>query len=251
MKILISPTMKMKEDNGSFPYKQLPIFLKDTQLLLDHLRTLNYKELKSIWKCSDNLAKINFERISHMDLNRNLTPAILSFQGLQYQYIAAQVFTYKELDYLEEHLRILSGFYGVLKPLDGVVLYRLEMKSKFKDWKYDTLYNFWEDKLSKRILSESNCILNLASKEYSQSITKYLDNEIQVINCTFGELIDGKVKQKATLAKMARGEMVRFMAENKIEDLEKIKEFKGLNYFYSEQFSDESNFVFIKKALRK
>lgn len=246
IKILISPTMRMEEDNEGFSHKQLPKLLSDTQILLEYLQSLNYEELKNIWKCSDKLAELNFERIAQMDLSKGLTPAILSFQGLQYQYIAADVFTYEELDYLEEHLRILSGFYGVLKPLDGITPYRLEMKAKFDDWKYKSLYDFWADKISRVIDSENEYILNLASKEYSQTITKYVDDKKRVIDYVFGELIDGKVKQKGTLAKMARGEMVRFMAENKIKDVEKTKEFDRLNYLYSEELSDETTFVFIK-----
>lgn len=239
--------MKMKEDNEGFPHQQLPTLLSDTQLLLDYFKSLDYGKLKTIWKCSDKLAELNYERVHSMDLNKNLTPAILAFQGLQYQYIAAQVFTYEELDYLEEHLRIVSGFYGILKPLDGVVPYRLEMKSKFKDWEFASLYDFWEDKVSQVIHSETDIILNLASKEYSQSVTKYLTDDTQVISCVFGEIIDGKVKQKGTLAKMARGEMVRFMAENQVKELEKIKKFNRLDYSFHPDLSDSKNFIFIKK----
>lgn len=239
--------MKMKEDNESFPHKQLPMMLDETQQLLTYLKTLEYAELKQIWKCSENLAQLNTERIQKMDLNKQLTPAILSFQGLQYQYIAADVFTYKELAYLEEHLRILSGFYGILKPFDGVVPYRLEMKSKFKDWEVDSLYDFWEDKLSKGIQSETDVILNLASKEYSQAVTKYLTDATQVIDVIFGEWIDGKVKQKGTLAKMARGEMVRYMAEHQIKDLDEIKQFDRLDYSFRADLSDPTHFVFVKE----
>lgn len=239
--------MKMKEDNESFEHQQLPILLQDTQVLLDYLKSLEYEKLKIIWKCSNKLAELNDERIRKMDLNKRLTPAILAFQGLQYQYIAADVFTYKELDYLEEHLRILSGFYGVLKPFDGVVPYRLEMKSKFKDWEFDSLYDFWEDTISKSVQSETATILNLASKEYSQVVTKYLTSDTHVIDVVFGEWIDGKVKQKATLAKMARGEMVRYLAENQVSDLEEVKEFARLDYSFKEDLSDPSNFIFIKE----
>lgn len=246
IRILISPTMKMKEDNESFGHQQLPIMLEDTQVLLDYLKSLGYEELKNIWKCSDNLAELNTERISKMDLNKRLTPAILAFQGLQYQYIAADVFTYKELDYLEEHLRILSGFYGVLKPFDGVTPYRLEMKAKFKDWKVDTVYDFWVDRISKQIQSETDVILNLASKEYSQTVTDYLAEDTQVVDCVFGEIIDGKVKQKGTLAKMARGEMVRYMAENQIDDLEQIKQFDRLDYSFRPDLSNPAQFIFVK-----
>lgn len=247
IKIIISPAKKMKIDNDIIGHRQMPIFLEETQILLDYLKGLAYEELKSIWKCSDNLARKNFNIIKGIDLNNNLTPAILSFQGLQYQYMGAEVFTHKQLDYINRHLRILSGFYGILKPLDGVVPYRLEMQSRLLDWQYKSLYEFWEEKIAKSIFSESHCIINLASKEYSKSISKYLDESIQFISCVFGELIDGKVIEKGTLAKMARGEMVRFMAENDIDQPENIKMFNRLNYVYKEELSDDNNYVFIRR----
>lgn len=247
IKIIISPAKTMKIDNDGLAHRQMPSFLKETQILLDYLKSLNYDELKLIWKSSDNIAKKNFNIIKDMDLNSNLTPAILSFEGLQYKYMGASVFTYDELDYIERHLRILSGFYGILRPFDGIVPYRLEMQSKFSNWKYNDLYKFWKDKIAKNILSQSKCILNLASKEYSKSISKYLTEDIKFIDCIFGELIDGKIIQKGTLAKMARGEMVRFMAENNIEQVDDIKGFNRLSYTYKEELSDENSYVFINK----
>lgn len=246
IRIIISPAKKMKIDNDVFIHRQMPIFLKESQILSGYLQMLSYEELKSIWKCSDNIAKQNFNIIKEMDLSNNLTPAILSFEGLQYQYIEPGIFTYKELDYIEKHLRILSGFYGILRPFDGIVPYRLEMQSKFLDWKYKSLYEFWSDKIAKNIFSESKYIINLASKEYSKSISRYLTKNIKLINCVFGQLIGGKVIEKGTLAKMARGEMVRFMAENNIERVEDIKKFNRLDYVYKEQLSDENNYIFIK-----
>lgn len=239
--------MKMKEDHESFPHKQFPVFLNKAQEILDYLQSLDEQELQKIWQCSDQLARLNDARVRQMDLRKKLTPAILSFQGLQYQYIAPQVFTYKELDYIEEHLRILSGFYGVLKPFDGVVPYRLEMKSKFKDWQVDSLYDFWEDEIAQNIQAETDIILNLASKEYSETVTKYLADDTQVIDVVFGEWIDGKVKQKGTLAKMARGEMVRYLAENQIKDLEEIKTFDRLDYVFRADLSGGTQFTFVKK----
>lgn len=237
----------MKIDNDALRHRQMPELLKETQILLDYLKTLNYDQLKSMWKSSDNLAEKNFERIKTMNLHTNLTPAILSFEGLQYKYIGANVFTYKELDYIEKHLRVLSGFYGILKPFDGIVPYRLEMQAKLLDWRYKTLYNFWDKKIAQNIFKESNTIVNLASLEYSKSISKYLTKDKKFINCIFGELIEGRVIQKGTLAKMARGEMVRFMAENNIENAEDIKDFNRLSYDYREELSDDNNYVFINK----
>ena len=246
IRIIISPAKKMKIDNNIFAYTQMPMFVEKSQILSDYLKTLNFDELKYIWKCSDNIAKQNFNIIKDMDLFNNLTPAILAYEGLQYQYMGAEVFTYNQIDYIEKHVRILSGFYGILKPLDGIVPYRLEMQSRLIDWEHRTLYEFWEDKIANSIFSESNCILNLASKEYSKIISKYLTENTKFINCVFGEIIDGKVIEKGTFAKMARGEMVRFMAENNIKEAEDIKIFNRLNYVYNKKLSDDANFVFIK-----
>lgn len=246
IKVIISPAKTMKIDNDVFSHRQLPIFLEETKVLLDYLKALNYDQLKKIWKCSDKLAKQNFDRIKNMDLNDNLTPAILAFQGLQYQYMGVDTLTYDQLDYIEEHLCVLSGFYGMLKPFDGIVPYRLEMQSKLLDFEYKTLYDFWGDKIAKEIFSESSSIINLASKEYSKVIEGYLTEDRRIISCVFGEMIHGKVIQKATLAKMARGDMVRFMAEEKIQKPEEIKGFNRLGFSYRQELSDEGSYVFIK-----
>lgn len=246
MKVIISPAKKMKIDNDALVHRQMPMLLEESKILSEYLKMLSYEELKSIWKCSDKLAEQNFNTIKEMDLYNNLTPAILSYQGLQYQHMGPGVFTNRELDYIEEHLRILSGFYGVLRPFDGIVPYRLEMQAKLLDWDHKSLYEFWDDKIAKAIFSESSCIINLASKEYSKCISKHLIEDVQLINCVFGELIGNKVVEKGTLAKMARGETIRFMAENNINHAEDIKKFDRLNYTYREKLSDKNNYVFTK-----
>ena len=247
MRIIISPAKKMNIDTDSLDYSGLPQFIKDTEVLLGYLKGLNYEKLKSIWKCSDKIATLNYDRIVKMDLYSNLTPAILSFEGIQYQYMGPGVLEVKEYEYIQTHLRILSGFYGILKPFDGVVPYRLEMQSKLGGEDLNSLYDFWDSKLADNLFSESNCIINLASKEYSKCISKYLDKKTRFITCVFGEKVGEKVIEKGTLAKMARGEMVRFMAEKQIEDVEDIKSFDRLNYTFEDGLSDENTFVFLKK----
>lgn len=236
----------MKIDNDVFAHRQMPIFIEESEILKTYLQSLDYEQLKGIWNCSDKLAIYNYNIIKEMDLKNNLTPAILSFEGLQYQYMEPGIFTYEQLDYIEDHLRILSGFYGILKPFDGIVPYRLEMQSKLLNWEFKSLYQFWSGKIAKHLENESNIIVNLASKEYSKSICKYLSPDTQLINCVFGQLINGKVTEKGTFAKMARGEMVRFMAENNMEKVEEIKEFNRLDYLYREHLSDDKNYVFIQ-----
>src|SRR6056297_2599483 len=199
MKIIISPAKTMNIDTDSLDYHELPVFIKDTEVILEYLKELDYEKLKSIWKCSDRLAKLNYQRIKNMDLYKSLTPAILSFEGLQYKYMGSGVFSTEEFEYLQKHLRILSGFYGILRPFDGVVPYRLEMKSKLGSDNLDSLYEFWGDKLADKLFHESDTVLNLASKEYSDIISNYLNDDIKYITCVFGEIIDGKVKEKGTL----------------------------------------------------
>ncbi|MBQ7006883.1 MAG: YaaA family protein, partial [Oscillospiraceae bacterium] len=130
MRIIISPAKKMNVDTDSLPCSGLPQFVDRTQLLLDTLKGMSYAELKKLWKCNDSIAELNFERINTAHLHKRLTPAVLSYEGIQYQYMAPGVFTYDEIDYITQHLRILSGFYGILRPFDGVVPYRLEMQAK-------------------------------------------------------------------------------------------------------------------------
>lgn len=245
MKIIISPAKKMNVDNDSLVHQDLPVFLNQTELLCKRLKEMSYAELKALWKCNDKIAALNVERLQHMDLRKNLTPAILSYEGIQYQYMAPSVFTVDEFSYIQDHLRILSGFYGVLRPFDGVVPYRLEMQAKLPMGEAKDLYSFWGDSLANHLFAETDCIINLASKEYSLCVSKYLPEKIRFISCIFGEWKDGKIIEKGTICKMARGEMVRYMAENQIEEPERIKEFSILNYQYSIEHSDNNTYVFL------
>ena len=243
MKIIISPAKKMNVDTDSLPIDSLPPFLPQTERLLSALQTMSPKELQSLWKCNDNLAQLNIERLKAMTLRQNLTPAILSYEGIQYRYIAPGVMSAGQLEYLLEHLRILSGFYGLLRPFDGVTPYRLEMQAKLSVDGAKDLYAFWGDSLAKHL--EGDWVLNLASKEYSKAVTPYLP-ESSVLTCVFGEWLNGKVIEKGTMCKMARGQMVRWLAENGIEKAEKIREFADLEYRFDTELSTENTFVFIK-----
>ena len=247
MRIIISPAKKMNVDTDTLPYRDLPVFLPKTEQLLDRLRAMDEDELKRLWKCNDQIAALNVQRLREMDLHRNLTPAIIAYEGIQYQYMAPDVFTQKEYDYVQEHLRILSGFYGVLRPLDGVTPYRLEMQAKLRMGDAKDLYAFWGEALARSVLDGTDCVINLASKEYSVCILKYLPRDKRMITCGFGEEKDGKIIEKGTMCKMARGEMVRFMAVNGIENPEEIKAFEGLNYRYSPEHSDDDTYVFVRK----
>lgn len=251
MKIIISPAKKMRADTDGVAWESLPEFIDKTESILDCLREKSYEELKKLWKCNDSIANVNHERVRVMNLKSSLTPAIFAYEGIQYQYMAPSVFTDSELAYVQSHLRILSGFYGVLRPLDGVTPYRMEMQTKLAvDGKKD-LYDFWGDSIANELVNNNDCIVNLASKEYSICVSKHIPDSMPFVTCVFGEEINGKVVEKGTMCKMARGEMVRFMAENNISCIEDIKRFERLNYIFSEKHSTPSFYVFIKQAARK
>lgn len=246
--MIISPAKKMKTDSSGLPYQDRPSFLPEAEKLKSWIKTLTYEEAKKLWACNDQIAAENYERFKNMDLQRDLSPALLSYNGIQYTYMAPVVFENDQFDYVQEKLRILSGFYGVLKPMDGVRSYRLEMQAKVRMDGYKNLYDFWGDKLYHEVIDESRTIINLASKEYSKCIEKYLKPEDHYITCTFGEMREGRIIQKGVYVKMARGEMVRFMAENDIEDPKELKEFTGSGYEYSEELSTLEEYVFLRRA---
>ncbi len=246
MRIIISPAKKMRVDTDSLPWQNLPVFLDLSGAILEALQNMSCTELKKLWKCNDQIAQMNFERLQNMDLEKNLTPAILAYEGIQYQYMAPGVFTEREFDYIQEHLRILSGFYGILRPFDGVKPYRLEMQAKLVIGESKNLYEYWGASICETLFNETDCVVNLASKEYSQCITRCLPPSARMITCIFGEERNGKVYEKGTMCKMARGEMVRHMAENQITDVEQVKEFTGLGYRYASAYSDKDIFVFLK-----
>nr|WP_317400267.1 peroxide stress protein YaaA [uncultured Gemmiger sp.] len=246
MRIIISPAKKMNVDTDSLDWLALPDFLDRTEQLLTALRGMPYDALKKLWKCNDQLAELNVQRLQTMDLRRHLTPAILSYEGIQYQYMAPGVFTTWEFEYIQEHLRILSGFYGLLRPFDGVTPYRLEMQARLAVNGGKDVYAFWGDTIARELFAETDCIVNLASKEYSVCVSRYLPESVRFVSCIFGEEKDGKVIEKATMCKMARGEMVRFMAENSITKPEEMQAFDRQQFRFSARHSDENTYVFLR-----
>lgn len=234
----------MNVDTDDLNVQGMPVFLKKTEEIAAWLKSKSYAELKKLWGCNDRIAQQNVERLDHMDLKKQLTPAILSYEGIAYQYMAPAVFEKGQFDYVQEHLRILSAFYGVLKPMDGVTPYRLEMQAKTSIAGYKDLYELWGSGLYEEVRDDSGIIINLASKEYAKCIERYLKAEDTYITITFGEMSKDRMVTRGTYAKMARGEMVRFMAENRIEKPEEIKRFDRLGYVFRADLSSDTEYVF-------
>ena len=230
MRMIISPAKKMNVDTDSFAVEAPPRFLAETRRLMEALKALSGQELQALWKCSGAIARQNVERLESMDLDRNLTPAILAYEGIQYRSMAPNVMEAGELDYLRQNLRILSGFYGLLRPFDGVTPYRLEMQARLSVDGAGDLYAFWGGRLAEQLASETDWVLNLASREYSRAVEVYLPKTVRFVTCAFGEWKDGKVIEKGTKCKMARGQMVRWLAENQIKSPEDLRAFDQLGY---------------------
>ena len=193
MRIIISPAKQMRVDTDTFTCRELPVFWDRAKILKDWICCLTYEQQRALWACSDKIARQNAARFADMDLGKNLTPALLSYDGIQYTYMAPAVFEDGQYEYVQEHLRILSGFYGIVKPMDGVVPYRLEMQAKAAVAGNKNLYEFWGDSLYREVLDDSRIIINLASREYSKCIEKYLKPEDRYITCVFGDLENGKM----------------------------------------------------------
>ena len=152
----------------------------------------------------------------------------------------------ERLAYIREHLRILSGFYGLLGPFDGVAPYRLEMQAKLSVDGCRDLYGFWGSRLADALTGETDLVLNLASREYSRAVEPHLPAGVRFLTCTFAERKGDKLLQKGTMCKMARGQMVRWLAENHVTGPEDIRAFRDLGYEYAKEYSAENHYVFIK-----
>lgn len=247
MKIIIAPAKKMVVEE-IIDYVSIPLMLSKTEKILDYLKSKSLKELQEIYKCNLDIASENYERFKTLDLDKNLSPAVFSYNGIQYKNISPNTMDDESLEWLQKNLRILSGFYGIVKPLDGITPYRLEFQSKLPGFINESLYDYFSDSIYKQLISEDRVILNLASEEYSKAISNFLTDKDRFVTCTFYELCDGKLKVKATLAKMARGAMVRYLAEIKADKIEDVVGFNSLGFKYHKELSTNNNYVFVLKT---
>lgn len=251
MKIVISPAKKMRSQNELFRATSLPQFVAEADHLAGLMREMDDEALKALWQCSDKLLTLNKERLETMDVYAATTPAILAYEGLQYQHLAANVLSREGLEYINEHLRILSGFYGILRPFDAVVPYRLEMQAKWQKEGKKNLYEFWGSRLYEALDAAQGVIINLASNEYAKTISPYISTKGRFVTCRFGEVVNGAFKQKGTFAKMARGEMVRFIAEHQVDTLAGLQDFDALGLEYAPKWSDEKTMSFVVRPAKE
>ena len=231
--ILISPAKRLQTELfDSSLNSTKPLFSKEADLIASELSKLDVLGLKSLMKVSDDIAKINVDRYKNWNKpHQKEKRAIFLFEGDVFKNLDAKRMSQEDLDYMNEKLRILSGIYGVLRPSDEINAHRLEMGTNFSVNSADNLYEFWGDKIANTINSDfaGEKIFNLASEEYFSVVKKYLDIE-KVIEFKFLSVSEGKERVIGVIAKRARGEMARFLIQNRIDALEDIKKFEGLGF---------------------
>lgn len=242
---IVSPSKTMKEENIKIRTTK-PQFILDTDLLAEELRHYSISDLERLMGISEDLALLNYERFQNYS-NAIEYPALYLFRGDVFRGIDADSLTQKEVKYLNSHLRILSGFYGILKPLDKMKPYRLEMGTKLKNSRGKDLYAFWGNQIRNQLEKEAKdqIIVNLASKEYSKA-AKLKETHLNVYDVEFREKKNGTYPIIAFYAKIARGEMARFMAKNKVHHIDQLKDFNYSGYQYNEELSKENTLVFTR-----
>lgn len=268
LQVIISPAKQMRAAQDAFEVLGIPPFVHETarlhRALLDIERDEGSGGLQALWNVSDRLLTtcrdtlhefmpvLSDADLTDPDIARHLSPAVMSYHGIQYQSMAPEVMDAAQLDWLQNHLWILSGLYGCVRPFHAVEPYRLEMGAKLAVDGARDLYAFWGDKLARAIApAGSNAtIVNLASVEYAKAVLTRLTTDVTVVTCLFGEGVrNGKPIQRSTTSKKARGSMVRWMAENKLEDASELTAF-NIGYRHIPELSDKNTLVFMNAQVQ-
>lgn len=253
MKTLISPSKTLNFDDYNTPgFNTDCRLLDDTTELHKILTSYSINGIKDLMSVSDKIAELNYNRFKSWEnpsLSSKSKQAIYAFKGDVYSGLNAETIAKDKFDFMQKNLRILSGFYGLLRPFDKILPYRLEMGTKLQNSRGKNLYEFWGNKitdlLNKDFESEKDIVINLASEEYYKSINnKNLNNK--VITPVFKEYKNGSYKTIAIYAKKARGLMSRYIIDNEIDNSDGLKTFTNEGYSYDESLSDNLNYVFTR-----
>lgn len=255
MLTLLSPskTLDTSPAPQGLPTTQ-PRLEKDISVLLNRCRKLSARSLRRLMDLSEPLAQLNYERFQEISLpftDENAKPCLLMFQGDVYKGLDAESLSPRDLEWAQDRLRIISGFYGLLRPLDLIQPYRLEMGTRLSNTRGKNLYRFWGTRLASALNTDlaelpETAVLDLASGEYSRAVpARYIESP--VLSASFQEVRDGQPKTIGFLVKRARGLMARFVIENRIEDPRDLKDFSAEGYTYRADLSEEKRFVFTRE----
>ncbi|MBN7817749.1 peroxide stress protein YaaA [Algoriphagus pacificus] len=250
MLILISPAKTLDYSVPTLKDHTLPDFQTDAHSLVRIMKKKSAKEISSLMNISDSLATLNEKRYKTFQKEFNFDnskQALLAFKGDVYTKIEVEEYTEHDFDFAQNHLRILSGLYGLLKPLDLIQPYRLEMGTKLENKKGKNLYEFWDKKIAKAInqVAEGKPIVNLASQEYFKAVDQK-SLKSKVITIHFKEFKDDSYQVVGFFAKQARGMMTNYAIKNRITDPLQLKAFNQERYEFSENLSSEFDWVFVR-----
>ena len=232
-----------------------PHALKDSELLIKELRKIKQQDIQQLMSVSENIAKLNTDRYQSFKTPftpKNAKQAIFAFKGDVYTGLEAETMSTNDLEFAQAHLRILSGLYGLLRPLDLMQPYRLEMGLKFSNQRGKNLYEFWGERITDAINADllsagTETLVNLASNEYFKAVkTKSLNADI--ITPQFKDLKNGQYKMISFFAKKARGVMARYIIDNQLTDPDQLKSFTGSGYYFSAEQSLGNNLVFLRDS---
>lgn len=247
---IISPAKNMrnlKVDNiKPKMYGESRFFTNETKEIINELKKLTPWDIQSIMKVNEKIAFQSYAYFQDFNFDEEGVCGLLAYDGLVFKNIKAEEFTSEDFNFANNHVRILDAFYGIVNPLDGVLPYRLEMQYKI-NINDKNLYKFWGDKLYKKLYSEDKVIINLASEEYAKAVRGFLDKDDIFIDIDFKIHKDGKLKTMATYAKMARGQMIKYIIENKIDNPEDLKDFTFNGYKFDHNLSTNKKYVFIRQ----
>jgi len=250
MLILISPAKSLDYSISEFKEHTLPYFTSDIKALVSVMKKKSAKEISELMHVSENLAMLNEERYKTFQkefTTENSKQAILAFNGDVYTKIDVNNYSAADFSFAQDHLRILSGLYGLLKPLDLIQPYRLEMGTRLETKKGKNLYEYWDKKIAKAIndAASGRPIVNLASQEYFKSVhLKTLKNPL--VNVHFKEFKNGTYQVIGIFAKQARGMMTNFAIKNRLTNPDDLKSFNEEGYEFSAPMSDKADWVFIR-----
>lgn len=254
MLVLISPAKKLASKKPPYLGKtSLPRFCAKTEQLVELMKEKSPEQIAALMDLSPQLASLNFDRYQRFNLNPDFdsaTPALFLFQGDVYQGLQAAKWSDKEVAYAQDHLAILSGLYGILKPLDCIQPYRLEMGTKLVNGEGENLYQFWRHVVTERIneqlmVDASPWLINLASNEYFKVINEK-ELKFPLVNIHFYEQKQQQIKMIGIYAKKARGMMAKYIIQQQINTIEKLQDFNEGGYQFNPQTSSESQLNFIR-----
>ena len=251
--IILSPAknLNLVSEEISFDKPTSPRFLNKTDTLIKKLKDLSLTELRKTMKISDSLTKLNYERFKNFSKNneKNIKPAIFMFAGDTFNGLSVRSMNTKSFEYAQKNLRILSGLYGILRPFDKIKPYRLEMGTNLSSVIGSDLYKYWKNDIYKSLTedikeSQSKYLFNLSSNEYFKSIeTSKL--EIELVNFDFKKKVNNELKGIGMMIKRLRGSMAKFIIENKVKNLDILKDFNYLGFSFKEFNKKDNCFLFL------